>query len=83
MTSTRLSTLPARSPLQTTAAAASSPARPQARCNHRRKAAFPPATLTQCAELQDDDNGDKETPETTFVKGMKFLETMKAAKDKT
>ncbi|KAK0660897.1 Protein polybromo-1 [Lasiodiplodia hormozganensis] len=34
-------------------------------------------------KLPDDDNGDKETPETTFVKGMKFLETMKAAKDKT
>ena len=83
MTSTRLSTLPARTPLQTTAAAASSPARPQARCNHRCKAALALATLTQCAVLQGDDNGEKETPETTFVMGMKFLETMKAAKDKT
>ncbi|KAK8203752.1 Bromodomain-containing protein [Phyllosticta capitalensis] len=28
------------------------------------------------------DESEKETPETTFIKGMKFIETMKAAKDK-
>ncbi|EOD51898.1 Bromodomain containing protein [Neofusicoccum parvum] len=33
-------------------------------------------------KLPDDDNGEKETPETTFAMGMKFLETMKASKDK-
>ncbi|KAL0257352.1 hypothetical protein SLS55_008163 [Diplodia seriata] len=54
----------------------------------KRKAA-PPATpetegrASKRQKLPDDDNGEKETPETTFVKGMKFLETMKAAKDKT